>query len=361
MIPTTDHDSARGRLIATLGEGAVAKFQAGCKNNPKLVKILDRASSGDLTKDEVAYAVQEARKVWGTGPRYDDLKDLYRSPQGFADWNQIARSMVFQCSEYMELHAALAQDVTARTVSAVCESAIADHTPVRYISRDLCESFQRTPFPGLSQELLEVFPSLIIVLPKGSLISDDGYDLSHLVIRTGQVHPHTVTKDSARRRFDLRCQGREGAIGIMVAGFTELSSYSWIRYLKPEFNENLYVQNGSDKVLSVTEAIARIAVNSLLVHLHEPELITADTKVTHLRGTGFAAGRSSKTRPPTWIGKNFRRVTGSSNTSRPSGSASRGPVRTHWRRGHWHTIAHGEGRKQRKMQWFRPVLVNARG
>jgi hypothetical protein len=33
--------------------------------------------------------------------------------------------------------------------------------------------------------------------------------------------------------------------------------------------------------------------------------------------------------------------------------------RMHWRRGHMHTVVHGEGRSLRKLQWFEPVLVNS--
>jgi hypothetical protein len=29
----------------------------------------------------------------------------------------------------------------------------------------------------------------------------------------------------------------------------------------------------------------------------------------------------------------------------------------HWRRGHWHTVLHGEKRQSRRMQWFQPVYV----
>ena len=29
----------------------------------------------------------------------------------------------------------------------------------------------------------------------------------------------------------------------------------------------------------------------------------------------------------------------------------------HWRRGHWHTVLHGEKRQNRRMQWFQPVYV----
>jgi hypothetical protein len=31
--------------------------------------------------------------------------------------------------------------------------------------------------------------------------------------------------------------------------------------------------------------------------------------------------------------------------------------RPHWRRGHWHTVLHGEKRQRRRMQWFKPAYV----
>ena len=34
-------------------------------------------------------------------------------------------------------------------------------------------------------------------------------------------------------------------------------------------------------------------------------------------------------------------------------------VRQHWRRGHWHNQAYGQGRAFRKLQWRMPVLVNS--
>ena len=32
-------------------------------------------------------------------------------------------------------------------------------------------------------------------------------------------------------------------------------------------------------------------------------------------------------------------------------------VRPHWRKGHWHTVLHGQKRKNRRMRWFRPCFV----
>ena len=41
----------------------------------------------------------------------------------------------------------------------------------------------------------------------------------------------------------------------------------------------------------------------------------------------------------------------------PAGSSSGTTRRPHWRRGHWHTVLHGEQRQSRRMQWFQPVYV----
>lgn len=40
--------------------------------------------------------------------------------------------------------------------------------------------------------------------------------------------------------------------------------------------------------------------------------------------------------------------------------ARRSP-RGHWRRGHFHTVLHGEGRRERRLAWFRPILVAGAG
>ena len=40
-----------------------------------------------------------------------------------------------------------------------------------------------------------------------------------------------------------------------------------------------------------------------------------------------------------------------------SGGGSGTPRRPHWRRGHWHTVLHGEKRQSRRMQWFQTVYV----
>lgn len=44
-----------------------------------------------------------------------------------------------------------------------------------------------------------------------------------------------------------------------------------------------------------------------------------------------------------------------------SSEAARRSPRGHWRRGHFHTVLYGEGRRERRLQWFRPTLVSGLG
>ena len=78
-----------------------------------------------------------------------------------------------------------------------------------------------------------------------------------------------------------------------------------------------------------------------------------------------ARGKVRTTQPPVkpqgqvWIGKaDFRldRTPRAASASASADASSSGsPRRPHWRRGHWHTILHGEKRHRRRMQWFKPV------
>ena len=107
-----------------------------------------------------------------------------------------------------------------------------------------------------------------------------------------------------------------------------------------------------------------LAINALLVQLYQPELLTTGPAAKMPSGKGFAAAGdpTSPVSPqgPVWIGKDFRldripRATTAATA--PGTSSSSAPRRPHWRRGHWHTVLHGEKRQNRRMQWFQPVYV----
>lgn len=72
---------------------------------------------------------------------------------------------------------------------------------------------------------------------------------------------------------------------------------------------------------------------------------------------GFGVKQASRSPiAPTWIGRNFKIRRES---SLAAGQETGIKVRPHWRSGHWHTVRHGKGREQERLQWYRPTYVNA--
>jgi hypothetical protein len=117
-------------------------------------------------------------------------------------------------------------------------------------------------------------------------------------------------------------------------------------------------------VQSTNQRMEGLAINALLVQLYQPELLSTGPAAKVRSGKGFAAGGDpiSAVSPqgPVWIGKDFRldRTPRAAASVPPAGSSGSNTARRpHWRRGHWHTVLHGEKRQSRRMQWFQPVYV----
>ena len=107
-----------------------------------------------------------------------------------------------------------------------------------------------------------------------------------------------------------------------------------------------------------------LAINALLVQLYQPELLSTGPAAKMPSGKGFSAGSADDTgavtpQGPVWIGKDFRHdhTPRAPSAATAAGASSSAPRRPHWRRGHWHTVLHGEKRQSRRMQWFQPVYV----
>lgn len=100
------------------------------------------------------------------------------------------------------------------------------------------------------------------------------------------------------------------------------------------------------------------------MQLYQPELLSTGPAAKARSGKGFdvAVDPTGSVSPqgPVWIGKDFRldRTPRAATPGSPAGSSGTGITRRpHWRRGHWHTVLHGEKRQRRRMQWFQPVSV----
>ena len=103
----------------------------------------------------------------------------------------------------------------------------------------------------------------------------------------------------------------------------------------------------------------RFVINLLCLMTQEPEIISVQSspsKYTAANNKGFGSEKINNVPNVHWLGEYFttRVVESKTNNSEPQGCS---PKKSHWRRGHWHTILQGPGRKQRTMKWFKPTFI----
>ena len=103
------------------------------------------------------------------------------------------------------------------------------------------------------------------------------------------------------------------------------------------------------------DSVTKLVKHLILLYNNRRELFTEE-KAVPARGTGFGkASKQSDPEPIRFIGKFFENKVRYVGRSR--GDKGGAKKRPHWRRGHWHKVCHGKGRKERKYQWFQPVYV----
>ena len=103
----------------------------------------------------------------------------------------------------------------------------------------------------------------------------------------------------------------------------------------------------------------RFVINLLCLMTQEPEIISVQSppsKYTSASNKGFNSEKINNVPNVHWLGEHFttRVVDSKTKEGEPQGCS---PKKSHWRRGHWHTILQGPGRKQRTMKWFKPTFI----
>ena len=152
-------------------------------------------------------------------------------------------------------------------------------------------------------------------------------------------------------------------------------NYAWnmAAYLNPENgmnNQNEYIESrkkGMEDVVSHfrKEALPDMytfVINLLCLMTQQPDIISVEKSASKYVATtnkGFASQKMNNVPNVHWLGADFTtRVQYSKKINTDLSEISRGkPKRSHWRRGHWHTISQGPGRLQKKLRWFQPVFI----
>lgn len=115
--------------------------------------------------------------------------------------------------------------------------------------------------------------------------------------------------------------------------------------------------------MGLTKDVLRFICNLILLSQQQPEILTVQdsrSKYVATDDKGFKSTKINKQTQVHWLGENFTtRVVRAAEVEgeRQVGS----PKRSHWRKGHWHTVLQGPGRKQKQMRWFQPTFIRGNG
>jgi len=293
-------------------------------------------------------------------PYIQQEQHRYRSPRGFQHWaNHLAFAAMIEATLQFidEL-----EDPIGFWAATTCRWARIVEAPPRFLAPELTEAFRRTPSPYLDEELPQVLPCFRLMLPDGALFTEDGVPIPVVIVADLRVMGDWLPP-MAHRIGGISC------VGLALDGSCYLTRHSFAQIGERQPTEEDLShpawQWDEQAVLSTNQRMEGLAINALLVQLYQPELLTTGPAAKVPSGKGFSAGGVANytgavsPQGPVWIGKDFRldRTPRAASNNSSAGGSSRATRRPHWRRGHWHTVLHGEKRQSRRMQWFQPVYV----
>jgi hypothetical protein len=131
-----------------------------------------------------------------------------------------------------------------------------------------------------------------------------------------------------------------------------------IRFRVPSL-EHEEVEEVINEFIEQLNSPYRFVINLLCLMTQEPEIISVQSppsKYTAASSKGFNSEKINNVPNVHWLGEYFttRVVDSKTREGEPQGGK---PKKAHWRRGHWHTILQGPGRKQKTMKWFKPTFI----
>lgn len=310
------------------------------------------------------------------GKLYRRFSDKYVSPKGFLPWNKTIAA--FAAIGDIKLLKQLNDRQRGQNMQPISDCAYGTHmaaaldAPAIYVERNLAEAILYTDVSAMERPN-KVLPAFFICLPRGLLHDDDGLEICSLLVVENASFLVAGSKlsgmpdEQADKLWDYAKEANQlGDLRIFAVnefGAVITAPTSWGISTMVETKAVLDMdypalkddQQKQHDFLITLSKIRRVVKNVILIYNYQKNLVS---EVSTSAGTGFYKKRVDKIRSPlptTLLGQNFlikhiRTVSACKHTKTHK--------RPHWRKGHWHTVLTGAGRKERRLRWFQPVYVN---
>ena len=247
----------------------------------------------------------------------------YVSPIGYHSWHKVASDYIEKCKDS-------SQEKRFKIFS----------SPAYYLTDELATAFINTPVKNLEFDEEPKIVNNSFFVFQSTAINNVQYVFVDCVYEKGFVYLHISNSKNIG-----------GFIGHSVKfAWNDLANFKKTR--------------GSEETKELVENQFNIIVNMILLMNQQPDIEVEymPPSITIPVQKGFSKPEVFKPRPITWVGKEFskRIVKIYPKTDDLLPKQAGVPKRSHWRRGHWHTVLQGPKREQRRMRWFEPVYVQGK-
>jgi hypothetical protein len=277
-------------------------------------------------------------------------EDLYRSPAGFTSWSAHWAKAV--AVELAQEHSEQINDHVGIWGGMVCRWAREIGAEPRFLSPALAQAFLQTEQPPLTPDLPRDISCFRLLLPKGTLFSEEGPEIRSVVVAEVRAMEGWLPDNVELAGGGLAC------VGLGEDGSTYLASSLLdpsAKAQQPEhtdFSPTVWDWD-ADGVRGTASRMEQLSVHALLVQLYAKGLVSEGEIPPAPGAKGFRGSvtRSSATpesvKPPIWLGKDYQLQRQPADESGMTG----------WQRGHWQALSPLTGPVAAPLEWVEPVLV----
>ena len=270
------------------------------------------------------------------------------SPYGYYPWRQLAKEIFAEhFDDSRKDHLLL-----SKTPSVIANKAFLN-APVYFLTDELCKAFMKTEFTKIKIEERPKVIAPYFILMQSTNINNINYSFID----------QSEKRVDVSMSFSYQCDKTKNR-GTYFNTFFNWNEFQNSRIDSDELLTNFKIDKSNKEQTRLMNTMFNqksILVNFILLLNNQPDILTEEyIPNSTLQGKkSFKPSNQESKSLITWIGKDFtqRIIKTKPKTDEILEKTTGRPKRSHWRRGHWHTILQGPKRKQRKMKWFQPAFI----